>query len=239
MNPNDIPISHSEMLYLQNYQIFALHQKLAEAKNEIDCLKKELEDTRQQQLQTQVNFPKKIQYWSEEEHAKFLEALEIFGSKNVKEIAKFLGTRTPAQVRSHAQKYFLKLKKQGKLKTKKFDQNKQKKRTQHESDESDESDDAYDADENGDANEHSAMPAASAAVTATISPSAIAHAADANAASNALNSRPDSNQQDKLAIESTTMATHGHGPLAHDAVVVPAQFQIPSEFLPIQDAGVQ
>jgi len=44
------------------------------------------------------------------EHELFLEALEQFGQKDVKSISAYVGTRTPTQVRTHAQKYFLRLK---------------------------------------------------------------------------------------------------------------------------------
>jgi len=49
-------------------------------------------------------------YWTKVEHELFLEALEKFGPKDVKSISAFVGTRTPTQVRTHAQKYFLRLK---------------------------------------------------------------------------------------------------------------------------------
>lgn len=48
-------------------------------------------------------------YWTQEEHEAFLEALERFGPKDVKAISAFVGTRNPTQVRTHAQKYFLRL----------------------------------------------------------------------------------------------------------------------------------
>ena len=47
--------------------------------------------------------------WSNEEHSKFIEGLVEFG-KNWKDVQKYVGTRTTAQARSHAQKFFLKLK---------------------------------------------------------------------------------------------------------------------------------
>ena len=47
--------------------------------------------------------------WSTEEHTKFIEGLVEFG-KNWKDVQKYVGTRTTAQARSHAQKFFLKLK---------------------------------------------------------------------------------------------------------------------------------
>ena len=47
--------------------------------------------------------------WSVEEHKKFIEGLVEFG-KNWKDVQKYVGSRTTAQARSHAQKFFLKLK---------------------------------------------------------------------------------------------------------------------------------
>ena len=46
--------------------------------------------------------------WSYEEHIKFIEAIAQYG-KNWKEVEKYVGSRTSAQARSHAQKFFLKL----------------------------------------------------------------------------------------------------------------------------------
>jgi SHAQKYF class myb-like DNA-binding protein len=50
-----------------------------------------------------------IRYWTDEEHQKFLDALQVIGPKDVKAIAAFVGTRSATQVRTHAQKFFLKL----------------------------------------------------------------------------------------------------------------------------------
>ncbi|KAL0055709.1 hypothetical protein WJX82_003514 [Trebouxia sp. C0006] len=52
------------------------------------------------------------QRWSEEEHEKFLEAIDRFG-RNWKDIVSFVGTRSVSQVRSHAQKHFIRLEKKG------------------------------------------------------------------------------------------------------------------------------
>lgn len=51
--------------------------------------------------------------WSREEHEKFEEALEMFG-RNWGECARYIGTRPAPLVRSHAQKYLIKLWKTGK-----------------------------------------------------------------------------------------------------------------------------
>jgi len=53
-------------------------------------------------------------YWTEEEHLRFLDAIENYGHKDVKAIASFVGTRNATQVRTHAQKYFIKLARSGK-----------------------------------------------------------------------------------------------------------------------------
>lgn len=48
-------------------------------------------------------------YWTPEEHQLFLEAISKFGSKDVKAVANYVGTRNATQVRTHSQKYFLRL----------------------------------------------------------------------------------------------------------------------------------
>ena len=47
--------------------------------------------------------------WSNEEHTKFIEAIVKYG-KNWKSVQKYVGTRTTAQARSHAQKFLMKIK---------------------------------------------------------------------------------------------------------------------------------
>lgn len=46
--------------------------------------------------------------WTKEEHQRFVEGLEKFG-KNWKKVEDYVGTRTGAQIRSHAQKFFNRL----------------------------------------------------------------------------------------------------------------------------------
>lgn len=48
-------------------------------------------------------------YWTDAEHQRFLDALQTVGPKDVKAIAQHVGSRSATQVRTHAQKYFIKL----------------------------------------------------------------------------------------------------------------------------------
>ncbi|OAY75673.1 Protein REVEILLE 6, partial [Ananas comosus] len=50
--------------------------------------------------------------WTEPEHDKFLEALQLF-DRDWKKIGAFIGSKSVIQIRSHAQKYFLKVQKNG------------------------------------------------------------------------------------------------------------------------------
>ncbi|KAJ1375395.1 SANT/Myb domain [Sesbania bispinosa] len=57
---------------------------------------------------------KKVVRWTKEEHERFLVGLENYGKGHWKNIARyFVRTKTPTQVASHAQKYFLKQKLSG------------------------------------------------------------------------------------------------------------------------------
>lgn len=50
--------------------------------------------------------------WTEQEHDKFLEALQLF-DRDWKKIEAFVGSKSVIQIRSHAQKYFMKVQKNG------------------------------------------------------------------------------------------------------------------------------
>ena len=49
--------------------------------------------------------------WTSEEHRRFIDALKKFG-KQWKKVEEYVHTRSGAQIRSHAQKYFLKIQKE-------------------------------------------------------------------------------------------------------------------------------
>jgi len=52
--------------------------------------------------------------WSQEEHERFLRGFELYGHK-WRKVRDVVGTRTVTQVRTHAQKFFVKLKKQSSM----------------------------------------------------------------------------------------------------------------------------
>lgn len=49
--------------------------------------------------------------WTQKEHVLFIEGLKMYG-KNWKKVESFIGTRTGTQIRSHAQKFFNRIKKE-------------------------------------------------------------------------------------------------------------------------------
>lgn len=49
--------------------------------------------------------------WTQKEHVLFIEGLKIYG-KNWKKVESFIGTRTGTQIRSHAQKFFNRIRKE-------------------------------------------------------------------------------------------------------------------------------
>ena len=55
---------------------------------------------------------KQRERWTPEEHERFLEALQIFG-RQWRKIEEYIGTKTAVQIRSHAQKFFTKIEREG------------------------------------------------------------------------------------------------------------------------------
>ncbi|KAK2999789.1 hypothetical protein RJ639_022852 [Escallonia herrerae] len=69
-------------------------------------------DTSGKKVRKPYTITKSRESWTDEEHDKFLEALQLF-DRDWKKIKDFVGSKTVIQIRSHAQKYFLKVQKNG------------------------------------------------------------------------------------------------------------------------------
>jgi len=106
-----IPNSPMEVQYQE--EISELKRKLEAAQRQIQKLQskvgKQGDNTKSNRSSSKQS---QSRYWTDEEHQLFLEALNIYGSKDVKAIANHVGTRNATQVRTHAQKYFLRLKRE-------------------------------------------------------------------------------------------------------------------------------
>jgi len=95
--------------------IDAYAREIEELKEENDSLRKrigELElDDREHPNDANTDGQKVPQsrYWTAEEHQRYLEAIKKYGDRDVKSIASYVGTRNATQVRTHGQKYNLRL----------------------------------------------------------------------------------------------------------------------------------
>ncbi|CAI8593730.1 unnamed protein product [Vicia faba] len=69
-------------------------------------------DDASKKIRKPYTITKSRENWTEPEHDKFLEALQLF-DRDWKKIEAFVGSKTVIQIRSHAQKYFLKVQKSG------------------------------------------------------------------------------------------------------------------------------
>eukprot|EP00960_Hanusia_phi_P037806 753131-Hanusia_phi.AAC.3 len=85
----------------------SLKQALNKSQEEVKKLKAVIEMHESQKKSKEDK--SQSRYWTEVEHQRFLDALQTVGPKDVKAIAQFVGTRSATQVRTHAQKYFIKL----------------------------------------------------------------------------------------------------------------------------------
>jgi SHAQKYF class myb-like DNA-binding protein len=87
-----------------------LKSALSKSQEEVKKLKSVIE---MHELQTKTSSKEDskaaTRYWTDAEHQRFLDALQAHGPKDVKAIAQQVGTRSATQVRTHAQKYFIKL----------------------------------------------------------------------------------------------------------------------------------
>ena len=95
-----------QLVVEQQRRITQLEQELEKARTFISRLQ---EFTRQLENEKQKHNKKQSRYWTQQEHQRFLEAIQKFGRKDVKAIASYVGSRNPTQVRTHAQKYYAKM----------------------------------------------------------------------------------------------------------------------------------
>ncbi|XP_024542553.1 myb-like protein I [Selaginella moellendorffii] len=91
-------------------QLERLEKDLEQAKQKLLVLRAQ---GHQESLQSEnkVKFSQRVsesRYWTNEERQRFKKALKTFGT-DFAAIAKFVGTRSSTQVRTHAQKYYAKL----------------------------------------------------------------------------------------------------------------------------------
>lgn len=125
-HPSEPGVSHVELeleLQLRGNLLVQQQRRIVQLENELQKTWQQMEYLRMQ-LQAQdrqhkearpVEKKAQSRYWTPEEHARFLEALEKFGPKEVRAISQYVGSRTTTQVRTHAQKFYLKLQKEEKL----------------------------------------------------------------------------------------------------------------------------
>ncbi|EGR30260.1 myb-like DNA-binding shaqkyf class family protein, putative [Ichthyophthirius multifiliis] len=71
----------------------------------------QIEDNNNDSNQNFENNLKQTGRWTQDEHKKFIEGINMYG-KNWKVIEQHIGTRTGSQIRSHAQKFFIKIEKE-------------------------------------------------------------------------------------------------------------------------------
>jgi len=100
------------LLVQQQRRIVQLEDELQRAWAEIDRLRTKIAAAERDRQRTDDDSSKQPRYWTPDEHRLFMEAVQRYGWKDVKSIATHVGTRTPTQVRTHAQKLFLRQQKE-------------------------------------------------------------------------------------------------------------------------------
>jgi len=95
------------MIVDQQRKIQQLEEELRQAREQVDMMNNQLSTYEQDRVKEKKK--PQSRYWTPEEHQRFLEALQKYGHKDVKSISMHVSTRNATQVRTHAQKYFLRL----------------------------------------------------------------------------------------------------------------------------------
>jgi len=95
----------------QKKTIKILCDRIEEYKKKVETLELQLENTNTEPETSIGNQTKggQSRYWTAEEHQRFLEAIKRYGDKDIKSIAAHVGSRNATQVRTHLQKYYLRL----------------------------------------------------------------------------------------------------------------------------------
>lgn len=95
------------MIVDQQRKIQQLEDELRQARDQVEMMNSQLSSYEQDRGKEKKK--PQSRYWTPEEHQRFLEALQKYGHKDVKSISMHVSTRNATQVRTHAQKYFLRL----------------------------------------------------------------------------------------------------------------------------------
>jgi SHAQKYF class myb-like DNA-binding protein len=103
------------MIVDQQRKIQQLEEDLKRAHEQMEMMSSQLSSYEQERLKEKKK--PQSRYWTPEEHQRFLEALSKYGHKDVKAISMHVSTRNATQVRTHAQKYFLRLERERRKKS--------------------------------------------------------------------------------------------------------------------------
>jgi len=103
------------MIVDQQRKIQQLEEELKRTRDQMENMANQLNSYEQERIKEKKK--PQSRYWTPEEHQRFLEALAKYGHKDVKAISMHVSTRNATQVRTHAQKYFLRLERERRRKS--------------------------------------------------------------------------------------------------------------------------
>jgi hypothetical protein len=91
----DVLVATDNQLLRENAK---LKQELAEVKDELKRLKEIMADKDEHKKMLDQDAEFHTRYWQPDEHQRFLTGLKMYGHKDIKSIARFVGTRNSTQV---------------------------------------------------------------------------------------------------------------------------------------------
>jgi SHAQKYF class myb-like DNA-binding protein len=100
---------NTNIIIEQQRRIRILEEELKRHKDRIFELNEKLAFYEHERNKEPPKKKSQSRYWTPEEHQMFLDGLDQYGPKDVKAISACVGSRNATQVRTHAQKYFLRL----------------------------------------------------------------------------------------------------------------------------------